>query len=230
MLKGIRLLRAFIYGSPIDPNKDDIATQFTKLYFEEGELGGTWANTRFLGIPVAQCVSDLWVYQEIIYERRPDVIIECGTYQGGCTLYLASLCDLIDNGRILSIDIAKRRGRPKHPRITYIAGSSTSDETLRSVQNLVDPGDRVMVFLDSDHSKDHVLKELRNYGQLVRPGDYMIVEDTSTNGHPLLPKFGPGPMEAVEQFLKEDTGFTIDMSRQKFFITFHPKGYLKKIE
>ena len=86
-----------------------------------------------------------------------------------------------------------------------------------------------MVILDSDHGKDHVLNELRTYSPFVTKGSYLIVEDTNINGHPVLHDFGPGPMEAVEDFLKENQNFTVDKSKEKFYLTFNPKGYLRKI-
>jgi cephalosporin hydroxylase len=85
-----------------------------------------------------------------------------------------------------------------------------------------------MVILDSDHSRDHVLGELRIYGKMVTRGQYLIVEDTNINGHPALPEFGPGPMEALDLYLKEDDAFEIDPSREKFYMTFNPRGYLRR--
>lgn len=206
-----------------------IANQYLKLYFDAQEFDETYCHPRFLGTPLIQCVSDLWVYQEILYERRPDVVIECGTWRGGSALYFASICDLISNGQIISIDAVERQDRPQHQRIVYMTGSSTSDRTLEQVKQYITPEDRVLVFLDSNHARDHVLKELRAYSPLVTVGEYLIVADTSVNGHPILPKFGPGPMEAVKEFLRETDSFTVDVTKEKFFVTFHPMGYLKKI-
>jgi len=218
-------------GHYLSPETElEIATLFNQLYYDAHILDPRWADTRFLGTPVLQSVSDLWVYQEIIYERRPDVIVECGTHAGGCALYLASLCELIHNGTVLSIDTTEMQGRPHHERITYLTGSSTSDNILKNVKESTAKADRVMVLLDSDHKKDHVLQEMRNYCQFVTEADYMIVEDTNINGHPVLPEFGPGPMEAVQIFLAENDSFIIDVIREKFFLTFNPRGYLKKIK
>ncbi len=119
---------------------------------------------------------------------------------------------------------------PQHPRITYLVGSSTSPEILEQVKGMIPPSDRVMVILDSDHGRDHVLRELELYSDLVSPGSYMIVEDTNVNGHPVLTSHGPGPTEALEEYLRRDRRFVVDRSREKFFFTFNPGGYLRKVE
>ena len=90
-------------------------------------------------------------------------------------------------------------------------------------------GGRVLVILDSDHSKKHVSKELELYAELVSTGSYMIVQDTDINGHPVRPNTGPGPMEAVEDFLEKNKTFKIDSSRERFLFTMHPKGYLQRL-
>jgi cephalosporin hydroxylase len=86
----------------------------------------------------------------------------------------------------------------------------------------------VLVILDSDHSREHVLDELRLYAGLVTPGSYLVVEDTNVNGHPVFAEHGPGPMEALEAFLAETDEFEVDATREKFFLTFNPRGFLRK--
>jgi cephalosporin hydroxylase len=172
----------------------------------------------------------MWVYQEILKETTPDLIIETGTLYGGSAYFLASMCDLLNRGRVISIDISDKPGRPQHPRIQYLLGSSTSPAILEQVRVAVQPGNRVMVILDSDHRKAHVLDELRAFERFVTPGCYLVVEDTNLNGHPVLPSFGPGPTEAVREFLAENSSFSVDKSREKFRLTFNPSGYLKRIK
>jgi cephalosporin hydroxylase len=205
-----------------------IVRQFHKLYYYAKQR--TWKNNTFwLNVPTAKCPLDLWVYQEIICETRPDIIIETGTAYGGSALYLSSICDLINRGRIITIDIEAQPGRPAHHRINFLSGSSVSEEIAAEVRNLIKPDDRVMVILDSDHSAEHVLRELDIYSALVTSGCYLIVEDTNVNGHPVLPLYGAGPMEAVEQFTRTRTDFVVDREREKFFMTFNPKGYLRRV-
>jgi cephalosporin hydroxylase len=171
----------------------------------------------------------MWVYQEIIHEVKPDVIIETGTMDGGSALFMASMCDLVGQGKVISIDIAEREGRPQHDRITYLLGSSTSEEIVHRVRGLINGQEKVLVVLDSDHRMEHVLAELQIYSQMVTFGSYMIVEDTNMNGHPVAPEFGPGPMEAVQEFLKDSDAFEIDKRLEKFYLTFNPNGFLRKV-
>lgn len=202
-----------------------ITEQFHELYYESR----VWLNTFWLGVETQKCPLDLWIYQEILHSRRPSLIVECGTARGGSALFLASICDQLDHGRVLTIDIEERAGRPAHPRIEYLTGSSTSAEIVERVKAESAREDETMVILDSDHSRDHVLAELRIYSEMVSAGNYLIVEDTNVNGYPVEQHFGAGPMEAVELFLRENENFVVDLEREKFFLTFNPKGYLRRI-
>jgi len=205
-----------------------IVNEFHKLYYYAKER--TWKNCTFwLNVPVAKCPLDLWVYQEIISETKPDVIIETGTAFGGSALFLASICDLAKHGRIVTVDVEAQPGRPEHPRIEYLSGSSTADEVVAELRRLIKPDERVMVILDSDHRAEHVRRELEIYAPLVAVGCYLIVEDTNINGHPVTPQYGDGPMEAVEQFMNGRKDFVVDREREKFFMTFNPKGYLRRV-
>lgn len=203
-----------------------VIRSFHRLFYDSGTQ--TWSNTRWLGVPAQKCPFDLWVYQELLHELRPAVIVECGTADGGSALFLASICDLLGYGEVVTVDIADQPGRPSHDRITYLNGSSTEPEIVERVKQMVAGRAPVVVILDSDHSRDHVLNELRLYAPLVSEGSYVIVEDSNVNGHPVVPDFGPGPAEAVTQFLAETEEFEVDRSREKFLLTFNPSGYLRK--
>ncbi|MFJ8218270.1 CmcI family methyltransferase [Bacillus cereus] len=206
---------------------DTISNEFLKLYYDSN----VWLHdTHWLGVPIFKLPSDLFLYQEIIYELKPDLIIECGTCYGGSALYLASILDLIGKGHVLTIDIFPQPNRPSHDRITYVTASSVSVQAVQTILNMRKSDDVILVILDSDHSKEHVSKELLLYQSIVTTGSYIIVEDTSINGNPVYPDWGPGPMEAVEEFLATNKNFIIDESKHKFFISFNPKGFLKKIK
>jgi cephalosporin hydroxylase len=200
--------------------------RFHRLYYFRKTA--TWADTRFLGVPVAKNPLDLWIYQEIMFETRPDLIVETGTAHGGSALYMASVCDLLGKGRVVSVDIAPLAGRPAHPRVTFLNGSSVAPETVAQVREQIAGGERVMVVLDSDHSESHVLKELEAYGPLVTPGCYLVVEDTNVNGRPVFRGHGPGPAEAVARFLDRHPEFERDAAREKLMFTFNPGGYLRR--
>ena len=210
-------------------SQQDIVDGFHRLYYDAAESGGTWKNTTWLGVPTEKCPLDLWIYQEILNEARPDVIVETGTRWGGSALFLASMCDLLGRGRVITIDIDVPGDRPRHDRITYLLGSSTSRTIVDEVHGQARGSERVMVVLDSDHSMDHVLAELRAYADVVNVSSYMIVEDTNVNGNPVLPGFGPGPMEAVNRFLHENDAFEVDRGWEKFLLTFNPGGFLRRV-
>lgn len=217
-----------IYISP--EAKKSIVSRFHRLYFDSHRFGKTWGDTFWLGAVTKKCPLDMWVYQEIIFEQRPDVIVECGTAMGGSALFMATICDLVGNGKIITIDTKKTPGLPKHKRIKYIVGSSTSDEIVNQVKSMIKKGNKTIVILDSAHNRDHVFKELQLYNKMVTKGSYLIVEDTQLNGHPVMPNYGPGPMEAVNDFLKTSNDFVIDKTKEKFYMTFNPRGYLKKVK
>jgi cephalosporin hydroxylase len=212
--------------SSTDPRRE-ITDAFHRMYMEARDA--TWFNTWWMGHRVFKCPFDLWVYQEMFHEIRPDVVVECGTCLGGSALYFAHLCDLLQHGRVITIDIDPPDGKPVHPRITYLQGSSTSPQIVAKIERETAGCERVLVILDSDHHRDHVSNELQIYSRLVTTGSYLIVEDTNINGHPVDPTFGPGPMEAVVDFLKENADFVADPSREKYFMSFNPCGYLKRI-
>ena len=211
-------------------SSEESAEAFHKLFYETAFLKGDAWNPKWLGVAALKCPFDLWVYQEILHEIKPDLILETGTARGGSALFLASILDLLGSGAIVAIDIVRRPEWPVHPRITYLTGSSTSAAIMDQVHERVAGGSRVMVILDSDHKKDHVVDELRLYSPLVTQGSYLIVEDTNINGRPVFPGFGPGPAEAVDDFLAGNTAFERDRARERFFVTFNPGGYLRRVQ
>jgi cephalosporin hydroxylase len=226
----VKTVRGAIYRrlSSSREREASIVDQFHRLYFDARGYNMTWRNTFWMGHAVLKCPLDLWQYQEILHDLRPDLIIETGTAFGGSALYLAHTLDHIGHGRIMTIDIEHREGRPEHDRITYITGSSTDTDVIAPVLDAAAKAKSVMVILDSDHSRDHVLAELRTLGPLVTPGSYLIVEDTNLNGHPVEPNYGPGPMEALDDYLVENRQFQIDARWEKFFLSFNPRGFLRR--
>jgi cephalosporin hydroxylase len=210
-----------------DVGFEEDVRRFHDLYCQNADR--TWMDTSFLGVPVVKCPLDLWIYQEILCnpDSRPDVVVETGTMRGGSSLFLATICDQIDTGRVITIDNRDLEGRPEHPRITYLTGSSTDETIVAAVKDAIAPGERVMVVLDSAHHKEHVLEELRLYSPLVTPNNYLVVEDTNVNSW--RGYFEPGPLEAVQEFIEGNGDFAIDRSQERFFMTFNPNGYLRRL-
>lgn len=220
-----RLVNKALFGRRL---QGDVIDRFTEAYYDGALFGETRADTHWLGIRTDKNPLDLWIYQELLHELRPDLIVETGTAFGGSALYLSSICDLLGHGKVVTVDIIEQEGRPQHPRLEYVTGSSITPEIVEAVKRRVEPGGTAMVVLDSNHKRDHVLEELRLYAPLVTPGSYIVVEDTILNGHPVSPEFGPGPMEAVDAFLAETDEFEVDRRREKLYLTFNRKGYLRR--
>ena len=203
---------------------------FHNLYYNgpQGE-GRIYDRTRWMNVPCEKCPLDLWIYQEIIAEIRPDLIIETGTRFGGSALFMAHVLDVLAKGEIITIDIDASVARPSHPRIRYVHGSSADTALIESALGRRPEREVRMVVLDADHTKAHVLAELGLLAPYVSTGSYLIVEDTNVNGHPAFPEFGAGPYEAVEEFLGTHHEFAVDETREKFLMTFNPRGYLRRI-
>lgn len=206
----------------------EVVHRFHVLYFQRWlTQAADTVNLSWFGHRLLKCPLDLWIYQELLVRTRPDFVVEAGTYDGGSALYLAMLLDQIGHGRVVTIDLEEQPNRPKHPRIHYVSGSSVDPAVIAQVHKAVGSL-RAMVVLDSDHNAAHVYEEMVAYCSLVQPNDYLIVEDTTVNGHPVWPDFGPGPMEAVEKFLSENDEFVIDQRCERFLMTLNPRGYLRR--
>jgi len=189
---------------------------------------GAWARTSWLGAQVVKNPLDLWVLQEIVAETQPDVIVETGTFRGGSALYFASICELLGSGEVISIDVKPEDpDYPRHPRIVYLSGRCSTDPALvEEVRRLIG-GRRAMVVLDSDHSEAYVGAELEAYGPVVGLGCYLVVEDTNVDV--VRKDLAPGPLRAVEKFLQRSSEFEVDLEREKWVITFNPRGYLRRV-
>jgi cephalosporin hydroxylase len=216
----------------LGPDEREIADRFHELYYTKRVGPGRhliWEQTKWMGYPVLKTPADLWIYQEILFEVKPDLVIETGTYASGTTLFLAHLMDLMGKGRVVSIDVQELSVRARHERITYLTGSSADPLVARAAAAHVVPGKTCLVILDSDHSRAHVAQELLLFAPFVSVGSYLIVEDSNVNGHPVYPSFGPGPYEAISEFLREHPSFVPDKSREKFLVSWNPNGYLRRM-
>ncbi len=221
----------FMQPKATDFSKEELINRFIKSYHSSDVHN----RTEWLGIPTLENPCDMWAIQEIIYETKPDFIVETGTFKGGGALFYASVLQNVnEQGKVITIDIKPQfndaaKLKLFQDKVEFIEGSSVSPEVIDKVSSRI-KGAKVMVTLDSDHHMSHVLNELRLYSKFITPGCYLIVQDTAHNGHPLMTTYGKGPMEALETFLKDNKNFEPDLSRNKFLLTFHPKGYLKRIQ
>jgi cephalosporin hydroxylase len=207
--------------------RDAIRDQLHRLYYHVSRQ--TWKDTWYRGIATYKCPTDMWVYQELLDTVRPGLVVETGTFRGGSALFLADRLETLGHGEVVSIDIDVQPDRPEHPRLTYLEGSSVAPDILDQVRRrLPSDGSGVLVILDSDHSRDHVLAELEAYASMVSPGSYLVVEDTNVNGHPAAPDHGPGPYEAVQAFLATDPGYEVDARCERYYLTQNPSGYLRR--
>ena len=202
-------------------------------------------NFTWMGRPIIQFPQDILAMQEIIWNLKPDLIIETGIAHGGSLIFHASMLELVgEDADVLGIDIDIREHNrieiEKHPmfkRITLMEGSSVDDETAKKVFDFAKNKQRILVVLDSNHTHEHVLKELEIYSQLVTKDSYLIVFDTlvedmpdSLSGDRPWGK-GNNPKTAVWEFLKNNDRFEIDKKLEsKLLITVAPDGYLKCIK
>jgi cephalosporin hydroxylase len=198
---------------------------FARLIQKTNNFGHqTW-----LGQPIWQNVFDLWTIQETLCELRPALLIECGTNRGGSSYFFATIFDLIGHGRIITIDIEKMHDL-SHPRVTYLLGNSVEREVLDQVARAVaETSCPIMVLLDSDHNEAHVSRELDVYNRFVTPDSFLLVQDGVIDTLGVFAAFRPGPLPAIEAFLKTHPEFEVDTERcVRFLITHSPKGWLRR--
>lgn len=188
-------------------------------------------HTTWCGIRTQKNPLDFWVYQEIIWELKPDVIVEIGNLFGGSTLALAHLLDICQHGRIIAVDQKHDRMidplARAHERITWIEGDAT--QVFDQVRDQIDPSQRVMVIDDSAHDYVTTVKILDLYSSLVQVGDYFVVEDGICH-HGIDAGPSPGPYESIKSWLKKNPNWTSDRSRENWVLTYNPRGFLKRIE
>ena len=186
-------------------------------------VAAPWTETYWRGRGVAKCPLDLWIYQEIIFETKPDLLIETGTCIGGSALFFASIFDMLGHGEVVTVDAAHFDNQPKHDRITYLRGDSASMEVFTEIDERA-TDKRVMVALDSLHTYEHVKAELEWYGPLVTPGCYLVVEDTAVDANWKK----PAARAAAREFVAANPGFEIDRERERHLLTLNPAGWIRR--
>ena len=222
---------------------------FAKEWFENSVIEKYSYNFRWMGIPIIQYPQDIVAMQEIIYELKPDLIIETGVAHGGSIVFYASLLELNaldggpNNAKIIGIDIdirahnlSKLEKHSMFSRMELIEGSSVSEDVVNKVYEIAKGFNKILLILDSNHTEEHVLSELWAYSDLVSIGSYCVVFDTVIEDlpdelHSDRP-WGKGnnPKSAVFKFLAKNSNFVIDAGiDEKIQISVAPSGYLKRV-
>jgi cephalosporin hydroxylase len=195
---------------------------------------------RWQGRPVIQMPEDLIRLQEVVWSTRPDVIVETGVAHGGSAVFFASLLELLGRGKVIAVEVELRphnrsaiEAHPLFPRIALVDGSSTDPATLEKVRREIPSAARVMVMLDSNHTQEHVARELDMYGSLVSPGCYLVVADGVQGLLHDVPRGKPEwkdnhPVNAIHPFLESHDEFELDPSFNLYGITYFQDGFLRR--
>ncbi len=202
----------------------------------------------WLGRPIIQLPEDMFRLQEIIYQAQPDVIVETGVAHGGSLIFYAGLCKVMGKGRVIGIDVEIRphnraaiEAHPLFPLLTLIEGDSVDPATIARVRAGVGTGERVMVLLDSGHTKAHVLAELQAYAPLVSSGSYIVAMDGIMEEVAGAPRTQPdwvwnNPRQAAQEFVSQNPGFVIEEPQFSFNegnitarVTYWPSAFIKRI-
>ena len=186
-------------------------------------------ESTYFGIHCKRSPMDFWVYQEMIFALKPDIIVEIGTLCGGNALAMAHLCDNMNRGRIIAVDINHSRvGKAAlaHPRISFVLGDAC--KMFYDVARRCHGAKTILIIEDSSHTYQGTLDVLSKYSKLVTVGSYLIVEDSICH-YGLDEGPSPGPYEAITNFLAATPNFHSDRTKESFLITWNPKGYLKRV-
>jgi len=222
---------------------DDIFKKSKDLIYDLDAYDYNYLWT-WMGVPIIQLPADIMATQEVIWKTKPDIIIETGVARGGSLIFMASILEIIGKGKVIGVDIDIRKhnresieAHPLSKRINLVEGGSVDTDILAEVRSHIRKDSKVMVVLDSDHSRSHVLNECRAYGPMVTQGCYLVVADTlvghveekdaPTNRSKLWFK-GNDPLSATNDYLKENDRFEIDHEiNGKLVLSSSPGGYLK---
>lgn len=219
----------------------------SKIWLRSGWDAKYVYSFTWMGRPIIQLPEDMVRLQEVIYELKPDVVVETGVAHGGSLIFYASLLEAMGQGRVIGVDIEIRphnrealEAHPLQKRITLIEGSSVDAEVVAQVQSQISDGERVLVILDSNHTRQHVLAELRHYSGLVSSGSYIVVCDGIMKDVVGAPRTKPewrtdNPQSAVADFLEEQDDFELVEPAFKFNegqvdhrVTYWPNAYLRR--
>jgi len=211
-------------ASPV-PVADDLRDAFTTAYYRSL----AWGQTHWLGHFVPNAATDLLTYQEILSEVRPDWVIETGGPEGGRAYFLATVCELLGHGEVVSVSHHPRKDRPRHPRVRYVAAVPHEPAAREQVSRIVGNEPHAVVILGSRAGRDRTRREFESFAPLVPVDSYLIIEHTVLNGFPVDASFGPGPHEALRRLMNVHGEFLADTTRERHALTFNQGGFLRRI-
>jgi cephalosporin hydroxylase len=204
------------------PMPDDLRMAFTEAVWHTLP----WRTTTWLGRAVTSAPTDLLAYQEMIATVRPDVVIETGAGDGGRSLFLASMCELVGHGQVVAV--GADGDRPEHERLRFVDGDVTQPSANDAVAALVGDG-RALVVIGGAGDRATTFREFAALERFVPVDSYVVVAETILNGRPVWPAFGPGPAEGVKQILGARGDFVADPAMEKYSLTFNPGGFLRRV-
>jgi cephalosporin hydroxylase len=227
-------------GKEVDPYSKEALKPLAELWTKVGRHHRVMYEPSWLGIPIIQYAEDVLMMQELIWKLRPDLIIETGIAHGGSAILYASILELIGHGRVIGVDVEIRKyncvaimGHAMSHRIEMIEGSSVDPAVVKQVAEKARGARQVLVTLDSNHSYEHVKKEIAAYAPLVSPKSYLVVMDGAQKLMAQLPDGKPeweqdNPLRAIEEFLTAHPEWEADPHYARMHVTSSPRGFLRR--
>ena len=194
-----------------------VVKAFQRIYHRAARR--TWHDVWYRGTRLHAYPTDLWVYQELLEELKPGLVVQTGTYRGGTALFLADRLQIIGRGQVVTIDAEAEANRPQHPRLTYLTGPPTAADIVDEVRGRLDASEPALLLLGAGTTKDEVLAELESYAPLAPAGSVVVVEHTHLDG----------PAAALQEFLGTTSDFEVDARGDRHFLTQNPGGVLRRV-
>ncbi len=199
------------------PMQAAVVKAFQRIYHRAARR--TWHDVWYRGTRLHAYPTDLWVYQELLEELKPGLVVQTGTYRGGTALFLADRLQIIGRGQVVSIDAEAEANRPQHPRLTYLTGPPTADDIVEVVRGRLDASEPALLLLGAGTTEDEVLGELEAYAPLAPAGSVVVVEHTHLDG----------PAAALQRFLGSTNDYEVDARGDRHFLTQNPGGLLRRV-
>jgi len=227
-------------GKDIDIYSEEGFELLTELWIKSSCEHKIMYEPTWLGIPIIQYAEDIVMMQELIWKIRPDMIVETGVAHGGSAILYSSILELIGKGKVIGVDIEIRKynrvainSHPMSKRITLIEGSSVDEDIVKEVNRMIKRSDKVLVVLDSNHSYEHVLREMDLYSPFVTPDSYLVAMDGAQGMVWDIPRGKPewksdNPLRAIEDFVEKHNDFVVDDYYTRLRITSNPRAFLRR--